>query len=556
MHSFRSLPGYLVVSISLCLTGWAQAPVDSEALLEGSVVNKVTGAAVKHAHVMYIKVPSENSSPISTDTDADGHFSMSLQAGSYRLWVERPGFARQAYGSRTPEGAGAVLTLSPGQRMRDLNLRMVPLGAISGRVLDEEGEPLQGVGIQVLRFSYATGRRQLIPIMGTSTNDRGEYRAYGLGSGRYYLLATLRGAPLSHPEETAALVPEVQDPFAAVYYPGVLDFPSASEIPLPEGGELSDADFHLQRVPAVTVRGRLFSPVEDFTGSQVQVVLAHTEGNTASFINRATATVDRATGRFEFRGISPGPHLLAASQLYGAHAYAGRLALVVNAATSQHILNLALTAAFDITGTVELEGGSAAKLSNTIVRLLPSEGLAMGAQLPSSKIGPGGSIRLAGVTPGNWQFTLNSLPEDLWIKAATFDTQDVLRGELNVSSDAHGQLHILLASNGGQVSGTVSEDEKPRRAIVVLVPTAADLQGSAQMYSSTTTGDEGTFVFKGVRPGSYKLFAFEDVEAFSWLDPEFLKPVESMGETITVGEGEKVTRKLTPVPPDALLPGR
>jgi len=555
MHSFRLLPGYLVVSISLCLTGWAQAPANSEALLEGSVVNKVTGAAVKHAHVMYIKVPSDNSSPISTDTDADGHFSMSLPAGSYRLWVERPGFARQAYGSRTPEGVGTVLTLSPGQRVRDVNLRMAPLGAISGRVLDEEGEPLQGVGIQVLRFSYATGRRQLIPILGTSTNDRGEYRAYGLASGRYYLLATLRGAPMSHPEETAALVPEVQDPFAAVYYPGVLDFPSASEIPLPEGGEHSDADFHLQRVPAVTVRGRLFSPVEDFTGSQVQVVLAHSEGNSASFINRATATVDRASGRFEFRGISPGPYLLAASQLYGGHAYAGRLALVVNATTA-HTSNLTLTAAFDITGTVEVEGGSSAKLSNTIVRLVPSEGLAMGAQLPSSKIGPGGSIRLAGVTPGNWQFTLNSLPEDLWIKTATFDTQDVLSGELNVSSGTHGQLHILLAGNGGQVSGTVTEDEKPGHATVVLVPTAADLQGYAQMYRSTTTGDQGTFLFKGVRPGSYKLFAFEDVEAFSWLDPEFLKPVESMGEPITVGEGEKVTRKLSAVPPDALLPGR
>ena len=180
----------------------------------------------------------------------------------------------------------------------------------------------------------------------------------------------------------------------------------------------------------------------------------------------------------------------------------------------------------------------------------------MGAQLPSSKIGPGGSIRLPGVTPGNWQFTLNSPPEDLWIKAATFDTQDVLSGELNVSSGTHGQLHILLAGNGAQVSGTVTEDEKPRHATVVLVPTAADLQGSAQMYRSTITGDEGAFLFKGVRPGSYKLFAFEDVEAFSWLDPEFLKPVESMGEPITVGEGEKVTRKLSAVPPDALLPGR
>ena len=260
------------------------------ALLEGSVTNKVDGAPLKHAHVLYIKagVSNELPSPISSDTDGDGHFTIQLEPGNYRLWVEKSGFARQVYGSRTPEGPGEVLTLAAGQRMRDLVIRVVPLGAISGRVMDEEGEPLQGVGIQVLRSSYVTGKRQLVSVGGAVSNDRGEYRVYDLPSGRYSVLATPRGAPLTHPPESNALVPEVQEPLAALYYPGAPDPASASQIFLSEGGDLSDINFSLARVRAVTLRGRILTPVEDFAGSQIQVVLAHLDGKAASYINRIT----------------------------------------------------------------------------------------------------------------------------------------------------------------------------------------------------------------------------------------------------------------------------
>ncbi len=336
------------------------------AFIEGTVTNKITSAPVKHAHVIHTKVASANGEatpPISSDTDSDGHFSIPLEPGSYRLWVERAGFARQVYGSHSPQGDGSVLTVAAGEHVRDLNLSMVPFGAIAGRVLDEEGEPLEGAGIQVLKFSYATGARQLIPVGGATSNDHGEYRAYGLPAGRYFLLATLRGAPLSHPIETGALVPEVLDPFAALYYPGVLDLASASEIVLPAGGELADIDFRLQRVNAITVRGRLVSPVEDFAGSQVQVVLAHNEGNTASYIDRATATVDKASGRFEFRGIAPGAYLLIASQLYRGRSLGTRMPVEVTAEKNLENVTLPLASAFDIAGTVEFEGARGRQVS-------------------------------------------------------------------------------------------------------------------------------------------------------------------------------------------------
>jgi Carboxypeptidase regulatory-like domain len=534
-------------------------PPPSAASFDGTVFNKLTGAPVKNAHVLYIQVAprgGDAAQPISTDTDASGRFAIQIEAGSYRLWVERPGYARQTYGSRTPEGPGSVLTLAAGQQLHDVEIKLTPLGAIAGGVFDDDGDPLQGVGIQILRFSYSTGRQQLIPVAGASSNDRGEYRAYDLPAGRYLLLATPRGAPLSRPMETASLIPQAQEPFAPLYYPGVLDAAGASEVALAAGAEMTGIDFRLPKVRAVTIRGRLVSPIESFAGSQIQVVLAHSDGNTASYINRASGAFDAASGRFEFRAVAPGSYWLAASQIYHGRAWSGRIPVEVSAASPPENLTVSLTSTFELEGHVDVETSttSLTKLAQLTVRMVAADGLAPGPP-PSSKVGADGSFRLSGVTSGVWAFILDPMPEGLWLKAATYGESDVLQGQLNITSGPTGVLHIVLASNGAQVSGTVSGAGEPGRRIVVLAPAAEELRRSAPMYRTVSTQDHGVFVFKDVRPGTYKLFAFEDVEPFAWLDAEVMKPLESLGETVSVAEGERVERQLVTIPAENLLPG-
>ena len=527
------------------------------ATLEGSVSNKLTNAPVRHAHVLYIKTASESgppSGPLSVDTDSDGRFSLQLEPGSYRLWVEHPGYAHQAYGAHTPQGQGAIITLAAGQHLQDVNIPITPLGAIAGRVLDEEGEPLQNVAIEVLHFSYAAGRRQLVPVGGASSNDRGEYRSFGLPAGRYYLLASLRSTPLSRPVDKGSLAPELVEPYAPLYYPGVIDPDSASVITLPAGGQLTDVDFHLQRIRGVTLRGRILSPLEDFAGSQLQVVLAHDENHAASYIDRLTANVDKASGRFEFHGVAPGSYLLVASQLYHGRAFGGRTAIEVGGA-SQDNLAVSMVPAFDLTGNLEVEGGNGARLSGINVRLIPAENLALGAP-PASKPGADGSLRIAGVTPGLWDLSLEGLPEGMWIKSATYGRQDVLSRGLHIHGNTPALLHIVLSGSGGQLSGVVAENAQPRQATLVLAPATPELQHSPLLYRTSSTREGGAFQLNGVRPGSYKLFAFEEVEPNSWLDPDFLKSVDTQGEPVEIKEGDHLSRRLTPVSPDTLAPER
>jgi hypothetical protein len=549
----RSLSLLFVLSMSPLL--WT-LPVGPEVLVEGTVTNKLSGTPVKGAHVIYTRIASGSdpaASPISRDTDIQGHFHLELGPGSYRLWVEREGFARQSYGSAVPEGTGSLLTVASGHELRDLAFRITPLGALSGRVFDQDGDPLQGVGIQVLRVSYASGMRQLIPVAGASSNDRGEYRCYDLPAGRYFVLATPKGSPLSHPMEAGTLVPEVQDVYVPHYYPGVLELESASAVPVPEGGDIQQIDFRLQSIRATSLQGRVSGPVK-FDSNQVQVVLAHNDHGFASYIDRSTAVVDPVTGRFEIRRVAPGSYFLVASQLIKGEAFSARVPVEITAGVPPEEVPIHMAPAVEAHGTVLMDDGSPVP-ANLVVRLLPAEGLLPGPP-PTAAVNSDGSIHLSGVLPGTWILSMEHLPEGVWIKNISFGDIRSAGGQLNLPAGARGPLRVVLAANGGQISGIVGDEGQPRQATVVLVPLEAELRLSPHAYRFTATDSRGAFTFKAVRPGGYRLFAFASIAPFAWMDPGILNGVEDLGQDLVVNESERLTRHLKPIPYEAVLPSR
>lgn len=555
----RAIFGAIFILAGVCGAAFAQdaAAAEGEALIEGSVINRVSGTPVKRAHVMFARVgaaaDAEGFSSTYADTDAGGRFAAHLPPGRYRIWVERQGFSRLDYEAAPNGGAGKAIALAPGQELRELTFRIAPLNAIAGHVLDEDGDPVQGAGVQVLKFSYATGQRTLVPVGGTSSNDRGEYRAFGLPPGRYYLLVTQPGAPLSTPLRRDALVADAQDFFAPLYYPGVLDLNEATPVVLTEGADAQDVDIRLQRIRVTTLRGRLLSPVENFAASQLRVFLAPREGDSASFINRSSAAVDRASGRFEFHNVAPGSYVLAAAQLYSGGTWSGRAAVEVsNSGAHPEEIPVALSGGGEISGTLETENGTMEMPAQIRVELAENEGLGLGPPR-SARVEASGAFRLTGVTPGVWAVSAAPLPKGAWIKSVFFNGRETPAGTVELTGSSAAAMRIVLAP-GAQLSGTVTRGGQPTRATVLLVPNAADLRARAIDYANAASDDQGNFVFNGVRPGSYKLLAFEDIEPNAWLDPEFLKSVESLGQDVTLSEGENPKQQATAVVLDANQP--
>jgi hypothetical protein len=228
------MPQRLAILCVLCLAGSSallgqQSPATNTAKstsanncsIAGSVVKATTGEPIKRAGI-YLQKSDDLRSGYSAHTDATGHFAIDeIEPGRYNLRVEHTGYVSRSYGESSAESRGAVLTLAPGRRMQDLLFRMSPWGVISGRISDENGDPIPNVSVQAMRYAVDQGKRRLEGTSGAQTNDLGEFRVYGLEKGHYFVSAHIReewepSLPTSSGNDTAS---SENSGYAPVYYP-------------------------------------------------------------------------------------------------------------------------------------------------------------------------------------------------------------------------------------------------------------------------------------------------------------------------------------------------
>ena len=191
-------------------------------------------------------------------TEDDGTFTFSsVPPGRYTLAVAKEGFVAMMYGARRPARPGTPIVLHE-REVKDLTVRLPPGGVITGVIIDAAGQPAQGVAVSAFAsvFHGATGERRLAPAGQASTSDdRGEYRIYGLAAGSYVIAAQpLIGRPgagrpgafefrISNPRGRAvAPVP--------VYFPSTTDAGEAQPVAVGAGEERDGIDIRVENVPA------------------------------------------------------------------------------------------------------------------------------------------------------------------------------------------------------------------------------------------------------------------------------------------------------------------
>jgi hypothetical protein len=139
-------------------------------------------------------------------------------------------------------------------------------------------------------------------------------------------------------------------------------------------------------------------------------------------------------------------------------------------------------------------------------------------------------------------------PPNTYVQSIRFGGQDVLRDGLHIDGATSETLEIVVSPNAGRLEGNVSLDrQKFANATVVLVP-APSLRQQTSLYQTTHTNAEGHFTFDNIPPGSYKVFAWEDVEPLAWFDAEFMRSIESRGTEVLVRESAKDSIEMTLIP--------
>lgn len=508
--------------------------------LEGQVVNFVTGEPVRKAlvTVRVFNIVGVDSDLFDTGTDSAGHFALdNLSPGSYSLTAERTGFQPTVYPKRRP-GSRETLVLAAGDHKTDLVLPIVPLAVITGRVTEEDGDPVPGVIVSAMAYDYTDRGRQLVARNNARTNDLGEYRIYGLRPGRYYVLA-VPPPNRSFAERRPPAVPGL----AAAYYPAA-EPSSASVLRLTPGQQLGGIDIALPTGKLPVLCGRVVKP--DAAGDVRVQLIQHTNGGSST----TTLSVDDPEGKFVMRNITEGSYVIGASYRVGERQFEARMPLEVGKEDIEGI-ELRAIPPFNLGGQVRIEGSARVRISD--LRVLAESD----HDFPSpATVADNGAWTLRGMTQGLYHLNVLSPPAaGLYLKSIRLGTADILDSGLDFTAGpAGGEISIVLSANGGRIEGTVeNENSEPvPGGMVTLVPDGPATPFRRQrLFKSTTTGDGGVFRFRGVTPGTYRLFAWDQVEPRAVeFDPEFVKPFEAAGKTLAVGENaaEKVTLPLIRAP--------
>jgi hypothetical protein len=121
-------------------------------------------------------------------TDSNGHFEFTgVAPGRYQVRVQRNGYVAQLYGQRG-SGPGLPVTVDAGKSLEKIDFRLDRAGVLSGNVIDEDNEPVEGVEVRAMRVRYLPGgRERLVTSRTARTDDLGDYRIPGLTPGMYYV---------------------------------------------------------------------------------------------------------------------------------------------------------------------------------------------------------------------------------------------------------------------------------------------------------------------------------------------------------------------------------
>jgi hypothetical protein len=218
-------------------------------------------------------------------------------------------------------------------------------------------------------------------------------------------------------------------------------------------------------------------------------------------------------------------------------------------------LTLTVSSGIAIPGQLRIEGaGPNQNISAFTLSLQPTSGapsiLTM-LQGGGVRAAADGSFSIPRITPGDYRLAVNGLGVGFYIKEARLNQTDVLENGLTISDDFRGLLEVTLATNPGQVAGVVSDTAlRPSGGVqAVLIPDK--LRNRQDLYRRAVTDQEGRFTFRGITPGDYRLFAWEDIEPFSYFDPAVVSEYEQQGTLIHVGAGSSQTIEVKLIPASA-----
>lgn len=525
-------PWLLAATMTAQVAPAPSAPGAKPGSIEGTVVNAVTHQPIHKAVVAVSDRRSQYSSVGVTD-DAGKFTIAGLAPGLYIVFR----VAAQGYEFHPPGRnavAGSPIAVAEEQQVTGVAIELTPLGAMAGKVVDEDGEPLRDVRIQAVRCEYPNGLRRYSMVGGSFTDDRGEFRVFDLSPGRYYVRAWLppsagyqrrRTASEALPPNIHSTIPDLE--YALAYFPDAGDLASATASLVAPGSETSGLEIRLHPVPVFHIRGKVSNLPREPSRQLGARGCGRVEVANPSWLYIASTEAD---GSFDFAGVTPGAYcvmLIPAGR--DPSVYAGQTVTITD--RNLENVNLAAAPAIPLSGAVRIEGQGD----------LPPR-LTVTVQNLADRMGASGQVRdgrfSLNISPDTYHVSLGPLPQAMYLKSMQYGAQEMPNGVVPIRGDGS-LLALVIATDAGSLSGMVQTENGSPAAGAMVAAVPDDLPpGRSDLVKAAIADPAGKFNIAGVPPGPLKVYAWESSEYYSLsMVPEFVNEFSGYAAAATVSPG-------------------
>ncbi|MFZ5926252.1 MAG: hypothetical protein ACOYX1_02280 [Acidobacteriota bacterium] len=407
-------------------------------------------------------------------------------------------------------------------------MALVQLGVVTGRVLNENGDPLMELSVELLKVDVENGKWRVSEHAAASTDDRGLYRLWHVTPGLYYLKVLGRSSMQYGIGEMPSIWPGNLS-YGPEFYPFGTTLKEAQRIRLEPGG-LMQADFVLHGKRGYAIRGQIHGAPPD---TEVSLLLLR-----GGEVTGHDLRLDHSSGVFEFIGVAPGEYVLIART----DSEPARFARVPVTVGEKDLAGVAVRlqpgAQVDFTFKNRTPRG---RLSSVML-LAEDEWAGAGMEFSGQSEIDSGLLRIEGVPPGRYRVQWKG---PLPAASLRSGTADLFQEPLIVTESGCEPVEVMIAEPGRlevEVTGLANGQAATVLAVRDDFPLAP--------YSTSYSIDGRTAEFHSLAPARYRIFAFPPGTPFAFNEPGVIRSVADQSAVVEVRAGatERVAVKLLKLP--------